>query len=85
MSNFVRGFFFFSYRQGNAKENALDKRANFSLPLLVFNKGFFCQLLHIIIMRYGKWMLKVKTTFLIGHIQEEIFMDQSEGFISHGQ
>ena len=29
--------------------------------------------------------MDVKTTFLNGHIQEEIFMDQPEGFISHGQ
>ena len=27
----------------------------------------------------------VKTTFLNGHIREEIFIDQPEGFISHGQ
>ena len=29
--------------------------------------------------------MDVKTTFLNGHIREEIFMDQLEGFISHGQ
>ena len=29
--------------------------------------------------------MDVKTTFLNGHIREEIFMDQPEGFISHGQ
>ena len=34
---------------------------------------------------YEIWQMDVKTTFLNGHIQEEIFMDQPEGFISHGQ
>ena len=29
--------------------------------------------------------MDVKTTFLNGHIRLEIFMDQPEGFISHGQ
>ena len=29
--------------------------------------------------------MDVKTAFLNGHIREEIFMDQLEGFISHGQ
>ena len=29
--------------------------------------------------------MDVKTAFLNGHIREEIFMDQPEGFISHGQ
>ena len=34
---------------------------------------------------YEIWQMDVKTTFLNGHIREEIFMDQPEGFISHGQ
>ena len=29
--------------------------------------------------------MDVKTAFLNGYIQEEIYMDQPEGFISHGQ
>ena len=34
---------------------------------------------------YKIWQMDVKIVFLNGHIQEEIFMDQLEGFISHGQ
>ena len=34
---------------------------------------------------YEIWQMDVKTAFLNGHIREEIFMDQPEGFISHGQ
>ena len=34
---------------------------------------------------YEIWQMDVKIAFLNGHIWEEIFMDQSEGFISHGQ
>ena len=34
---------------------------------------------------YEIWQMDVKTAFLNGHIQEEILMDQPEGFISHGQ
>ena len=30
------------------------------------------------------WQMDVKTAFLNGHIQEDIFMDQPEGFISYG-
>ena len=34
---------------------------------------------------YEIWQMDVKIAFLNGHIREEIFMDQLEGFISHGQ
>ena len=34
---------------------------------------------------YEIWHMDVKIAFLNGHIQEEIFMDQPKGFISHGQ
>ena len=34
---------------------------------------------------YEICQMDVKTAFLNGHIREEIFMDQPEGFISHGQ
>ena len=34
---------------------------------------------------YEIWQMDVKIAFLNGHIQEEIFMDQPKGFISHGQ
>ena len=32
---------------------------------------------------YEIWQMDVKIAFLNGHIREEIFMDQPEGFISH--
>ena len=34
---------------------------------------------------YEIWQMDVKTAFLNGHIREEIFMDQLEGFMSRGQ
>jgi hypothetical protein len=34
---------------------------------------------------YEIWQMDVKTAFLNGYIREEIYMDQSVGFISHGE
>ncbi|KAI5312875.1 hypothetical protein L3X38_042049 [Prunus dulcis] len=34
-----------------------------------------------IILRLEIWQMDVKTTFLNGHLQDEIYMDQPEGFI----
>ena len=34
---------------------------------------------------YEIWQMDIKTTFLNGYLEEDIFMDQQEGFIAKGQ
>ena len=33
---------------------------------------------------YGKWKMDVKTTFLSGYLEENIYMMQPDGFITEG-
>jgi hypothetical protein len=40
-------------------------------------------LLHFFIGNFTKWMLRVKTVFLNGEVEQEIYIEQSEGFVIH--
>ena len=69
--------------KGYTQKEGIDYDENFSLIAML--KPFRIFLSIVAHYDYEIWQMDVKTAFLNGHLEEEIYMIQPEGFIAKNQ
>ena len=69
--------------KGYSQREGIDYEETFSPVAMI--KSFRILLSILAHLDYEIWQMDVKTTFLNGYLDEDIYMEQPEGFIAKGQ